>query len=885
VGTSVADRTTDTQPEILLHGRIRRGNMTVIGQTANIMTAILLCVAVVVATHVYLRVGGAYPYFSVDDSLANLSVMFSNTGVYGPPVVPVQGSQDAYKIRIGGFYNYGPWPFYAGAALDWLFGTSYEIQRFLHPLCLFLSFAIAFLAFRRLNVGLAALYAWLVLALLWSVMWPMVRPDPFTALFVIAAIASATSGLLTEKRRFWFLCSFFSFTAVTTHLVAIAILPWIAIMLGLGVLLRWLAKPDDLFFKRFILQRLAVGALGAVAAVLIFLEAIDFRLADFLQLATAVTKTRGGGFDVYFAAVAQQFSIMWAYVPSGINWVVASGVACGVLALALLPFCQRRHVAMVLTYFAPPALMTVLYLLSLGAYPFYHSGYALIGQLTGIWTAVAGFGVLGWLLCDRVSILGPLVILATPILAGMPLVAQANLTSTQGPNFAAGGSNIKFSRYYDEVLAGIPSGSLILGGAIFGLESGMRHALIQWSDAMYRLNNMSAEGRATVAPDYLVLNDYLRVLVAQAVSSPEASQFHEMFHSQLIEYFPGVTYRQKKIVYALPYGTTIIYERVVDKPPNNSPPLVSNFDRSSDAWANELVRIATPDLVDHPPVQFDLPSFKITGKARRTKVAYLPAGTYLFELQPSERRTGLFLATPSEKFGSTLGVNLNFELFEAPLASYDPSSFLLARHTGGPLFLSIADRKDGQNDDFTLKSAWRVVNYQIEEAPLPVAQVGDWTSPGGATLLKQPDGSLLVRGDDSAYNNQVRSPRIAVPRNANLRFKIDLREVQGIVSVGVQDANGRYWLYTPQSRGNHEFTFNTSDNNNVYFVVANLQPDNGKKSEFLIANPRLTEVERSLDRVYRFFGCNPADKTGIGSAPVSGPLPEDYCKTIARPRH
>ena len=40
---------TDTSPEIVLHGRIRRGNMTVIGQTANIITAILLAVAVIEA--------------------------------------------------------------------------------------------------------------------------------------------------------------------------------------------------------------------------------------------------------------------------------------------------------------------------------------------------------------------------------------------------------------------------------------------------------------------------------------------------------------------------------------------------------------------------------------------------------------------------------------------------------------------------------------------------------------------------------------------------------------------------------------------------------------------------------------------------------------------
>jgi hypothetical protein len=873
VGASNPGQGTETSPEIVLHGRIRRGNLAVIGQTANLATVALLCVAVVVATHVFLRVAGTYPYFALDDSLANLSVTLSNTGVYGLPAVPVQG---LFKLRIGGFYNYGPWPFYAGAALDWLFGTSYEIQRFLHPLCLFLSFAIAFLAFRRLNVGLAALYAWLVLALLWSVMWPMVRPDPFTALFVIAAIASATGGLLTERRRFWFLCSFFTFTAVTTHLVAAAVLPWAMIMLGLGILLRRLARPNDLFFRRFLLQRLIMVALGAFVAVIIFLEAIDFRVAEFLELATSVSSTRGGGASSYFAVIAQHFTLMWGHVPTGINWVVASGVACGVLALALLPFCQRRHVAMVLTYFAPPALMTVLYLLSLGAYPFYHSGYVLVGQVTGVWTAVAGFGVLGWLLCDRVAILGPLVILATPILAGIPLVAQASLTSMQGPNFAAGGSSIKFSRYYDEVLANVPSRALVFGPAIFGLESGVRHAFLHWTDANYLLDNMRPEARTAVAPDYLILNDYLRHLVAATLTDPGK---HVVLPQT--EYFPGVTYRQKKIVHAMPYGTTIVYERATAEPAPTQPPLVAVFDRVSDSWASELVSIGVPAATDRAPARFDLPSFAVIGKARKTKSLDLPAGNYLLELKPAQRGSGVFLATPSDNFKSNLGVNLNFEFFEAPFAPSDSSVFLLARHSGGPLYLSVISQKDGENNDFVVEKAWRVVNYQVPETPLPVAPLGDWTNPGKATLVKQPDGSLLVRGDDSAYAPQIRSPRTPVPRNTNLHFKIDLREIQGTVSVGVQNAGGVYWLYIPQARGVHEFTFNTADNDHVYFVVANLQPESRTPSEFVIAQPKLTQVESALDRIIRFFGCSPDDDANR-LLPISGPPPEVYCKSVVR---
>jgi len=882
------ERYSTSSAQVVIHGRIRRGNTTVIGQAASIVTLVLLCIAVVVATHVYLRVAGSYPYFAVDDSLANVSVTLSNLGVYGMPAVPVQGAIDSFKLRIGGFYNYGPWPFYTGAALDWLFGSSYELQRFLHPLCLFVTFGIAFFAFRRLNVGLAALYAWLVLALLWSVMWPMVRPDPFTALFVVAAIASASGALLTEKRRYWFLCSFSAISAVTTHLVAIAVLPWSLFMLCLAIFLRRQAKPQDLYFRRFITQRLAAATLGGALALLVFLDAIDFRVSEFLQLATAVTKTRGGGLAGFAAAIDQQFTVMWGYAPRGISFVVALGTVCGGAALALLPFLQKRHAAVILSYFAPPATMSMLYLLSLGAYPFYHSGYALIGQLAFAWMAVAGFGVFGWLLADRVSMLGSVILILTPILGGVPLIAQANLTQTHGPSFASAGIYVQFSRYYEEVVRGIPSRALVLAGAIFGLESGKRHGLIQWIDATYRLKNLGPEGRALAAPDFLILNDYLRTLTAHSIfESSDIEVVRKFVDTPMFELLPGVRYRQAKIVYAVPYGTTIVYERVAGDLVDARPPQVAVFDRRSDSWLGELLPIKTPQVATSKPAHFDLPAFNVAGSARTTVAMELPAGAYLLEMQPESPGSGMFIATQTLQFASEQGVNLNFEFYESPIAPYESTTFLLARHPGGPLYVSLTRprlEKPGStlSNAFAIKRAWRLADHRIKEDALPLPPLSAWTG-GDKIVATVQDDWLLVQGNDSAYGIQVKSPKIGVPRNTLLRFEMDLREIQGFVTVGVQSADKGYWLQTPQVRGVSEFFFNSGDNDQIVIMMVNVQPNHRKTVEFAAANPRLSKIDSALDRIYGFFGCKADEMSPQIPPPISGPQPAEYCKTITRP--
>src|SRR5438270_5247101 len=71
-----------------------------------------------------------YPYLAVDDGLANVSYSLATEGRYGFLASPVQGFTDLMRDR--GFFNYGPWYFYFGAALIWLFGYSLTTLRAIH---------------------------------------------------------------------------------------------------------------------------------------------------------------------------------------------------------------------------------------------------------------------------------------------------------------------------------------------------------------------------------------------------------------------------------------------------------------------------------------------------------------------------------------------------------------------------------------------------------------------------------------------------------------------------------------------------------------------------------------------------------------------------------
>ena len=90
-----------------------------------------IAILLLVACHKFFRFIDAAPYVAFDDSFANISVFLATEGKYGIPVAPFAGVGRAIRpdSTMNYVMNYGPPTFILGAALDWLFGTSYAVLR------------------------------------------------------------------------------------------------------------------------------------------------------------------------------------------------------------------------------------------------------------------------------------------------------------------------------------------------------------------------------------------------------------------------------------------------------------------------------------------------------------------------------------------------------------------------------------------------------------------------------------------------------------------------------------------------------------------------------------------------------------------------------------
>src|SRR5579871_4167895 len=128
-------------PLFLLVGRqnsMRRGfEIAIKGLT--ILTVLSVLAYALAITHDFFGYTETYPYVATDDVLGNLSYALAKEGRYGHLANPIQSGMGGWintevLTRHDGFLNYGPWYFYLGAGLIWLFGYSLALLRSIHLL-------------------------------------------------------------------------------------------------------------------------------------------------------------------------------------------------------------------------------------------------------------------------------------------------------------------------------------------------------------------------------------------------------------------------------------------------------------------------------------------------------------------------------------------------------------------------------------------------------------------------------------------------------------------------------------------------------------------------------------------------------------------------------
>jgi hypothetical protein len=826
------------------------------GSALLLYAALLACVLAV--THLFFHFIGRAPIIAVDDALGNVAVNLSAHGRYGFPASPIQGFSGA--LRLDDFMNYGPWPVAIGALLDWLFGTSYAIQRSVHLLGLLVTNLAVFLLLRRVSLAAVGMYLLISVTLFWQAEWPMVRPDFAVAMFGGLAIAAATLALRYDSRKAWFACGFCAASAVTTHPIAFSLVPWAALI--------WLAAPlvvrpgsavDAIEPVIHPARRFIWLVAGGVLAGLVFLAAAKFQVRELITLWTAgadflSTATR----EPFYVTMMRHAKVAWPLPASTFYPVIICFIgSVGFAALALFSRFPKRRA--VLALLLPPVSLSIVYQVSLGAYGNFHSGYGLLSHTATAWAIAAAVAASTLVMASFARSLGALWEVGGRVIA-VALLSMLTAILVLRPDHwsAAARIQVNIDDYLQQVISLLPPHASVWGTVDFGLESGKRIDLLQFGDGVAFTADFKPQEREAISPDFLVFdNTLMRDMsfgIVRARSNPPTAQYRSPL-DPVVELFPHLQYRLLAMVNAAPYGTARVYGRFREgEGPER--PLVAVNDGASPQWAK---LVGAPIAVT--PESTEPATFRLTfistheAKADRTRVVRLPAGTYLVKASVSGRspdHVGLLVATPTSQFVGAAG-DIGFTMAQAPYFPYDQSVSMIVNHPGGALYFSQFDANMGAN--FTITEVRPIEYMRAAQQAIAVPALSKWVLAGGSgrvTML--PDGRADVVGNDQPLSYQFASPPIPVPPGATLQFSSELQLSSGKVALGVLDEHGA-WLVFPQLLRTN-FSIESGPNKAITVVVAGIGGEPLKQPvEFTISQPKLFLARPADDYQHRLAAC------------------------------
>ncbi len=657
-----------------------------------------------VSTHIFFAAAGRAPYVAVDDLLMNVSVTLAKHGRYAFFASPMQGSGTIPRSDV--FYNYGPWYFVAGAALQWLFGPSLELMRYLHPLGLMVIAAMAVWAFRRRSLAAGAIVASGLLVTFWRFQWPMVRPDIAVSVCAAAGLAAATVAIRTGRWAGWCVAGAAVAAAVIQHEIAWALAPALVGLWGLD----WAARREAPEGRPGpTLVRFAALAGGAAAVIAVFLAFIRFHVEALVSLLFAYS-----GFvheinpEPYSVVLSRHFAIFWNAIPAPMH--VLFPLALAVCAAAMLDALVRPSPARreALAAAAPPVAFFAAYLLSLGLYPNFHAGYAILDQVCAIWTLGAAWYVAQDLALRHAgaAIGRGLDVAATTAMAGLLVWQSWGLHARPPWIVAAAAGNVPFEALMDRVLGPLPAHASVWGPVVLGLESGTRVDLVQFGEGPAFLETFRGAGNAALAPEFVIFGNQERAGIR--IPRPAGTGAGTRFQS----FDPPAQYRLMALTDAPPYGTFETYVRSDLAVDADAPPIVAVNDGATPEWRRRLGAPLPVRFVPTDPISILLgpPGAANPRPPERSDRAVqsqgdVPAGTYVIALRLTGVGHGqvgsiVGMAAPRVRVGfSDMGLlllNDSGGMTAAHLAQADylpdaDRAYLLVHHTGGPLYLGQYD--------------------------------------------------------------------------------------------------------------------------------------------------------------------------------------------------
>lgn len=798
----------------------------------------------VFATRQFFQFTDGAIYLSSDDGLANISYALASEGRYGFLSSPLLAGMG----RDQGLFSYGPVYFYVGAALIWLFGYNMMLLRMIHLVVIFGLAAAGRAWFGRTAGGAAGAFTAIGLIMAFErVQWPMVRPDSMVSLFAVAMIICAGLAIRTGRSIYWFGAGFAGATAAFTHLVAWSLIPAVVVTLLIGYLVN--ARGDDGRWQRplpLFTPLLATG-LGGLGGAFLFYASFGFRIDEqyrFLTDYQRFTGSMGGGPSPDFTTlVLKHFEQAYWYLPYPLEYAVWTTLLVAVLAVpALLLFDRGERRRQMLAFIAPPTVVWVAYLLTLGTYNNFHGGYAILTQVAWLWTggalvAAVLDGVKPWPSIRRAAIVtawtGAFVLAVGMVTFFVPRTNYRALAAEAA---------VPIQQYYERVLSALPVRARAWGSVEFGIEHPARIQLVQFWDGLKIIETLERQAHAALAPDYLVwgrvengANTNEVLATADKMRAGALSREIHVGPQRLLEAFPDLRYTLVSMVAGPPYGVTRIYAWTKGAPAMPQP-LVSVYDPALRQWSSSIGTPVAITMSPAPPatVKASGPGGTSMRTAVQTIQGEMPAGLYLLRVPMSAALTPGEPVSVLASSSATVQDDITDSAFGVDVSPWfagESSVFLVYRHVGGAFFVSQIGTGHGGLSSVEASPIVALTNYSgLRRVPPPehALAAGGWEASFPSITVSRPaDGTVAVAGDSTQYGYQAYGPRITVEPGQRLRLRIPIAVSAGRGCLGLLDGTGERWLIAPD-RLLPEYEIVLNDSETVRPVLADCSLEAGK---------------------------------------------------------
>ena len=817
---------------------------------------IVVCLSLFTIHHFFLYIDKT-PYLAVDDALGNVSYTIATEKRFAFPASPTVSTGKKWGHRMQGLLTYGPWYFYMGAGLIWLFGFSVSALRFIHLLVVLFLIFMAFKWYKG-SIGrtAAGIFAILLLHCFNTVHWPMIRPDSAVSLFAILFVVFSGCAIRDKKSVLWLPAGFCAACATFTHLIAWAMIPVCGFVFASTQYDNW----KNISYRRGLGKKvawdLAMVVAGGLLGALIYYGSLGFRFQDHLNIVmnySSFVDDQGTGIQ-YFSTLEKHFRA--AFMPlrysSVLKWVFA---ILFLTAPCILTFgvskgwINRREN---LSFLVPPYLVFFGYLLTLGTYKNYHSGYSILLQVSAFWCIAAVLFLLIKLIKYRSRISTNLICVAIIFVTILLAIQTANKIATAVDwKLKKAEENVSISQYYEEIINLLPASAKAWGTVLYGMESPGRIQLMQLKDGYKLTKNVKQEIRDKLAPDYFVLGyvenrDNLLSVLHGGMTSMKFVQMP----------FPGNRFHLVSLVAGPPYGVTRVYQRMNGSISKEiSLPAVSIYAPENKQWGRAAGEAYDAAIEEASPARFKIgySSSVPWTKADRTVKIKLHQGWYVLKVHlksgSDQFRKGMMVVLTTQLDTSQVIPETGPDFDAAPYFPKDKSVYLVHRHKGGNAFISLFDAD--QEVDIAKVEVIPIVFFTdyskisaSEKRALPPLK--SWhVCQNGQTELGE-GGAFLIKGDTSQLGYQLWSPPIKVNEHSTIILELPVYAKKGAIGVGILSQGDLKWIISPVDIKN-QYIFETGKNKEISVVIANNRLEHSKpvQSTFVVNEGFLTSSDHN----------------------------------------